>query len=109
MTVEDPHVSASEVIPVNGNPLLRVVVRAEQAVASPVNRASNSGLAAHALLVVARGGKLAQQVAERFQSAVVHALDLPSHRDLQLLAARVERLQRTVEDWSVEARGRQRS
>jgi hypothetical protein len=53
-------------------------------------------------LVLARGGRAAQEAAERVQGAVVHALHLPSRRDLQLLDARVECLQRMIEDWSAE-------
>jgi hypothetical protein len=89
-----------------GNPLLRLVVRAEQIASGPLNRAANSGEAADVLLVVARAGRGVRRLGERVQAGVVHALALPSHRDVELLDAKVERLQRALEELSVVERDR---
>lgn len=83
---------------------MRAVLRAERILAGPLTRATNSSEAASALLLVARSGRLARNLAQGARAVVVHALDLPTHRDVQLLDAKVERLQRTMEDWSAELR-----
>jgi hypothetical protein len=56
------------------------------------------------MLAIARGRRLARDVTDRSRAMMVHALDLPSHRDLQLLDAKVERLQRTLDEWAAQAR-----
>lgn len=86
------------------NPLLRLVLRAEKAASGPVNRASNSGEAADLLLLASKAGRVAIGVGDRLRGVAVHALALPSHRDLQLLEAKVERLQRAIDELA--ARGR---
>jgi hypothetical protein len=80
------------------NPLVRLVVRAERAASGPLNRATNSGEGARALLLVARAGRLAGDATARLRGLAVHVLDLPSHRDVQRLDAKVERLQRTLDE-----------
>jgi hypothetical protein len=90
----------------NGLPLLRLVLRAEQIASGPLNRASNSDEAAQALLLVARTRRAARSVTERIGAGVVHALYLPSHRDVQLLDAKVERLQRSLEELAADGRDR---
>lgn len=77
---------------------MRAVLRVERAVAEPLNRASNSGEAADALLLAARAARAARDLAESARAVVVHTLDLPSHRDIQRLDAKVERLQRALDD-----------
>lgn len=80
------------------NPVLRVVLRAERAVGDPLTRASNSREAAGALLRVVQGAQSARGGVHRARSAAVHVLALPSRRDIELLDAKVERLQRAVEE-----------
>lgn len=77
---------------------MRLLLRAERAVSEPLNRASNSDEAAGVLLLAARGARTARNLAEGTRAVIIHALDLPSHRDVQQLDAKVERLQRTVDD-----------
>ena len=84
----------------DGPAWMRAVIRAERTISGPITRASNSREAAEVLLLVARSARITRNAAERARGAVVHALDLPSHRDLQLLDAKVERLQRALEDIS---------
>ena len=81
------------------NPLLRLVVRAERSASGPVNRAANSDKAADALLLTSRALRTAAALSDGLRALTVHALALPSHRDLQLLDAKVERLQRTLDEW----------
>lgn len=73
----------------------------------PVTRAANSGQAADVLFLIAKGRKVARGGAESLRAGVVHALALPSHRDVQLVEAKVERLQRTMDEWSAEAQDRE--
>lgn len=83
---------------------LRAVVRAERMIAGPLNRAANSEQSAGALLLLAGTARLAIGISERARRTVVHVLALPSQRDVQLLEAKVERVQRALEDWSAEER-----
>ncbi len=83
---------------------MRAILAAERAVAGPLNRAANSDEAAAVLLVVARAGRRGRDLAERGRATVVHALDLPSHRDVQLLDAKVEQLRRALEERAAQAR-----
>lgn len=80
------------------NPLLRMVMRAEQAASGPINRAANSPEAADLLLQIGRMRRIAGDVTQWIRAGTVHALALPSHRDLKLLEAKVERLQRTLDE-----------
>jgi hypothetical protein len=80
------------------NPLLRLVLRAERAASGPINRAANSQEAADLLLQIGHIRRTAGDVIQRIRAGSVHALALPSHRDLELLEAKVERLQRTLEE-----------
>lgn len=84
--------------------LMRAVLRAERALGEPLMRATNSREAAGALLLIGQAAALARDGAERTRSAVVHALALPSHRDLQKLDAKVERLQRMLEELTAQER-----
>ena len=86
----------------SGPAWLRAVLRAERTVGGPLTRVSNSQEAADVMLVLARGARFGLEATERVRGAVVHALDLPSHRDLQLLDAKVERLQRALDDLAAE-------
>jgi hypothetical protein len=88
----------------NGPAWLRAVMNAEQAIGDQLARATNSREAADAMLLLARGAGVARGAAERGRSIIVHALALPSRRDVQLLDAKVERLQRALEDLAAEAR-----
>jgi hypothetical protein len=83
----------------NGGPAwLRAVVRVENTVAGPVNRASNSSQAVDVLVWVWRGSRLARGASRLVRSAAIHAVSLPSRRDVQLLDAKVERLQRALDE-----------
>jgi hypothetical protein len=82
----------------DGSPLARLLLIAERALSGPLNAGANSSEAAQALLALAKGGRMACELTERVRSAAVHALDLPSRRDVQLLDAKVERLQRTLDE-----------
>jgi hypothetical protein len=81
------------------NPLLRLALRAEKAASGPVNRAANSDEAAGVLLLVSRLLRVAGGMTGRIRAVAVRAVALPSHRDLQMLEAKVERLQRTLDEW----------
>jgi hypothetical protein len=83
---------------------MRAVLRAERAVAGPLNRAANSDEAASVLLVMARAGSAGRAVADRGRAALVHALSLPSHRDVQVLDVKVEQLRRALEELAAERR-----
>lgn len=90
----------------NAPSLMRALLRAERTIAGPLARAGNSQQAADALLLIARGGRLATDASLKVRGAVVHALSLPSHRDVELLETKVERLQRTLDELSAEERDR---
>ena len=77
---------------------LRAILYAERTIAAPLNRAVNSDEAATMLLLVARAGRHGRELAERGRASVVHALSLPSHRDVQRLEAKIEHLRRAVEE-----------
>jgi hypothetical protein len=77
---------------------LRAVMRLDRAVSGPLNRATNSDRAADTMLVVSRATRMARGAADRLRSAGVHALYLPSQRDVQRLGTSVERLERTVDE-----------
>jgi len=64
----------------------------------PVERAVNSPYSVTTLMLLARGNRLAGTVSQGVRTAAVHALDLPSHRDVQRLDAKIELLQRTIEE-----------
>ena len=83
---------------------MRAILRAERTLGAPLARATNSREAAGALLLIARGAHLGRDTADRARAVVVHALALPTRRDVQRLDAKVERLQRTLEDMSAEER-----
>jgi hypothetical protein len=83
---------------------LRAILAAERTVAGPLNRAANSDEAATVLLLMAAAGRRGRDVAERGRATVVHALNLPSHRDVQVLEAKIEQLQRAVEERTAQAR-----
>jgi len=83
---------------------LRAILRAERTLAAPLNRVANSDEAATVMLLTARAGRLGRDIAERGRATIVHGLNLPSHRDVQRLDAKVERLQRALEDRAAEAR-----
>jgi hypothetical protein len=85
---------------------MRPILWAERSVSGPITRATNSPQAASTLMLLARGKRLARDIGDGARTRVVHALQLPSHRDIQLLDARVQRLQRTIDDLSSEERGR---
>jgi hypothetical protein len=82
---------------------LRAILSAERTVAAPLNRIANSDEAATVLLLVARAGRHGRGIAERGRATVVHALNLPSHRDVQRLDAKVEHLRRAVEERAAQA------
>ena len=88
---------------------MRVILRAERAVGEPLARAANSDRAASALLLAARAGRLGRAVADRGRATAVHALNLPSHRDVQVLDAKVERLQRALEELTADSDGNPRT
>ena len=67
---------------------LRVVVRAERALGEPLTRVTNSLEGAAILLAAGRGSQLVRDGAGRARAALVHALALPSHRDLERLDAK---------------------
>ena len=77
---------------------LRAVLRVERTVGARLERAANTGEAADAMLLVARGMRLTFGAVERARATVIHALGLPTHRDVQLLDANVERLKRTIDE-----------
>jgi hypothetical protein len=79
---------------------MRALLDAERSIGRPLARAANSRQTADVLLALARVGRLAQDASTRARGAVVHALSLPSHRDVELLEAKVERLQRAIEELS---------
>ena len=83
---------------------LRAIVLAERTVARPLNRAANSDEAAAVLLLMARVGRRGRDIAEHGRATVVHTLNLPSHRDVQLLDAKVEQLRRALEELAAEER-----
>jgi hypothetical protein len=87
--------------------LMRALLRAERTVAGPLNRAANSRQAAGGLMLIARGNRLALGAADRTRATVVHLMHLPTHRDVQLLDAKVERLQRALDDLAAEQRDRE--
>jgi hypothetical protein len=84
----------------DGPPWLRAILRVERAVAGPLERATNSSEGADGLLIVARGARIIRRLGDGARHAIVHAFDLPTHRDVQLLDAKVERLHRALDDWS---------
>ena len=88
--------------------LLQAILRAERGISGPLERASNSSEAADALFVAARGARLVLGAAERARAAAVHALYLPTRRDVQALETKVERLQRALDEFSAEERDRGR-
>ncbi len=83
---------------------LQAVLWAEGRVAKPLNRISNSPQAADVMLAVADGRRLLTAVTERVRSGAVHVLALPTQRDVEMLEAKVERLQRTLDEMTAEAR-----
>lgn len=86
-------------ITVAGGPLwLRAVLRLERAIAQSATRATNSEEAADALMLLSRGNRLARDTTARVRSAAVHVLSLPSHRDVQVLDAKVERVERMLDE-----------
>jgi hypothetical protein len=87
----------------NGPLWLRAVVRVERSLAGSIDRATNSGQAADVLLLLSRGNRLARRASTRLSGAVVHTLSLPSHRDVQVLHAKVEQLQRMVDELTARA------
>ena len=64
----------------------------------PLTHATNSQPGADLLMRVGDGFRLAERTAAHIRSAAVHALSLPSLRDVQALSHQVERLQRMVEE-----------
>jgi hypothetical protein len=85
---------------------LRAVMRLDRTVSGPLNRATNSGQAADAMLLLSRAARTARGASERLRGAAVHALFLPSQRDLQRVRANVERLERTVDELTAQAEER---
>ena len=89
-------------------PWMRAVLRAERTIGEPLAKAANSREGAVVLMVAARAGQLARGAVHGARSRVVHTLSLPSHRDVQLLDAKVDRLRRTVEELSAAQREQDR-
>jgi hypothetical protein len=84
---------------VSGGPLwLRALARAERAVGGPVERAVDSREGARLLLLLSMPARIARQAVEALGDATIHAVNLPTHRDVQLLSADLARLRRAVED-----------
>jgi hypothetical protein len=82
-----------------GEPLwLRAVLRLERAVAESATRATNSHQAADVITLLSRGNRFARRTSARARSAAVHVLSLPSHRDVQVLDAKVERVERMLDE-----------
>jgi hypothetical protein len=87
---------------------MRAVLRAERTVGEPLTRAANSREGAAVLMVAARASRLARDTVHGARARVVHTLSLPSHRDVQLLDAKVDHLRRTVEELSAAQREHER-
>ena len=87
----------------NGPVWLRAVLYVERSVAGSINRATNSEQAAGVLLLMSRGNRVARKARARMSGAALHAMYLPSRRDVQLLDAKVETVQRMLDELTARA------
>jgi hypothetical protein len=92
----------------DGPAWLRAVMRLDRAVSGPLDRATNSHRAADVMLLVSRATRVARGATDGLRGAAVHALFLPSQRDVERLRASVEHLERTVDELTARAAERSR-
>jgi hypothetical protein len=82
----------------DGPQWLRAVLFMERSVSGSINRATNSGQAADVLMLMSRGNRVARRARARLTGALLHGLYLPTRRDVQLLDAKVEHVQRMLDE-----------
>jgi hypothetical protein len=80
------------------HPLRKVFDEAERAVGGPIEHAINTPTGGSMLLAAARVTHLGLRPLRAVRSTVVHLAELPTHRDVELLSAKIGRLQRSVDE-----------
>jgi hypothetical protein len=80
------------------HPLRKVFDDAERMVGEPLERAINTPSGGNVLLVAAKLTRFGFGQMRAARSTLVHLAELPTHRDVEVLSAKIGRLQRTVDE-----------
>lgn len=82
------------------HPLRRVFDEAERAVGRPLEEAVNTPAGGSVLFLAAKITGFGFRQAQAVRAKLVHLAELPTHRDVDVLSAKVSRLQGSIEEIS---------